>query len=421
MIIILILLFILSPIPIYAYLDPGSGAVLINLIIAGIAALLYSLKNIIFKLFSKDKNPKKNKESNKVGILSEGKQYWATFQPIINAFIKYKIPFSYYTLDIEDPALTIDNDLMESQFLGYKKWGFARASLLKIENLICTTPNIGCAEYPIRKSPNIKNLIHIFHSINDLAMYKKGSLDYYDIVLMVGPFQEKSIRELEQKRNLKPKKLINVGLPYLDVYSSDNDIIIKSDTALKTILIGSSWGDKGLLKVYGTEFITKLAAYGYEIIIRPHPQSFISELDLIKKLKGETKNFNNIHWDDSISPVESMKKADILISDTSSLRFDFAFIYNKPVITLKIETEEMPGYERDELDSIWMEYAEKEIGPILTKESLDMIKDYIEKALTEFNAHRILKFRNETIVNYGKAGEAIAEYFIKYSIEGGNN
>jgi len=421
MIFILILWLLISPVPIYAYLDPGSGAVLINIIIAGIAALLYSFKNVILRLFGKNPPPKSQADRNLVGILSEGKQYWATFKPIINTFLENKIPFSYYTLDIGDPALTIDNELMDSHFLGFKKWGFSRASVLKIDNLLCTTPNIGCSGYPIKKSPDIKNLIHIFHSINDLAMYKKGSLDNYDTVFMVGPFQEKSIRELETKRNLKLKKLVNIGLPYLDVYLESNNKVERNNENKKTILIGTSWGDKGLLKVYGIDFIKQLVAYDYNVIIRPHPQSYISENDLIKKLKNETKYLPNVVWDDTISPVESMRKADILISDTSSLRFDFAFIFNKPVITLQIKTELMPGYERDDLSSIWMEEAEKKIGPIINKDSIYNINEIIEKAVEEFNPNRIINFRNETVVNYGKAGEAIAEYFSDYAIKGDND
>lgn len=421
MILIFVLWLLISPATVYAYLDPGSGAVLVNIIIAGIAALLYSFKNVILRLFGKNSPIKDQANSKQIGILSEGKQYSATFQPIINAFLEHKIPFSYYTLDIDDPALTIDNELMDSHFLGFKKWGFSRASILKVDNLLCTTPNIGVSGYPIKKSPNIKNLIHIFHSINDLAMYKQGSLDNYDTVLMVGPFQEKSIRELETKRNLKLKKLVSIGLPYLDVYSESNNKDVKNNDSQKTILIGSSWGDKGLLKVYGIDFIKQLVAYDYNVIIRPHPQSYISERDFIKKLKNETKYLHNVLWDDSISPVGSMVKADILISDTSSLRFDFAFIFNKPVITLQINTELMPGYERYDLSSIWMEEAEKKIGPIINKDSIYNINEIIEKAIEEFHPNRIINFRNETVVNYGKAGEAIAEYFSAYALKGDND
>ena len=42
MYLILIIILLLAPGAAYGYLDPGSGAVLINLIIAGVAALLCS-------------------------------------------------------------------------------------------------------------------------------------------------------------------------------------------------------------------------------------------------------------------------------------------------------------------------------------------------------------------------------------------
>ena len=38
-----------------------------------------------------------------------------------------------------------------------------------------------------------------------------------------------------------------------------------------------------------------------------------------------------------------MNKSNILISDTSSIRFDFLFVHEKPVITLDINKDEMKG------------------------------------------------------------------------------
>ena len=44
-----------------------------------------------------------------------------------------------------------------------------------------------------------------------------------------------------------------------------------------------------------------------------------------------------------------MNKSNILISDTSSIRFDFLFVHKKPVITLDINRDEMKGYERESI------------------------------------------------------------------------
>ncbi len=411
MVILLIVLYLLSPSASYAYLDPGTGAVLINLLIAGVATLIYSLKGIFFRLLGR-KQPETKAISavSPIAILSEGKQYWATFEPIVKGFIALGLKFRYYTLDIEDPALLIEHELMDSRFLGFGAWKYGKAGNIRAEYLLCTTPNIGCKGYPLRRSPHTRNLIHVFHSINDLSMYKIGSLDFYDAVVLVGEFQTASIRELEKKRSLKPKQLIPLGLPYLDVYCKNKqDKTEKAET--KTILIGSSWGSKGLLAHYGTGFIVQLANLGYHIIVRPHPQSLVSEQEMINRCKRQLAGYKNVVWDTQISPSEAMNKADLLISDTSSLRFDFAFIYEKPVITLDIPLAAMPGYERDQLSAIWSDVAGAKIGFVLSEADLDCLGEYVERSCQAGTTEKIKHFRAETVVNYGHSGLAIARYF----------
>ena len=126
-------------------------------------------------------------------------------------------------------------------------------------------------------------MAHVFHSISDISIYRKGSLDHYDSVLLVGEFQKESIRFLERKRNLKPKKLISIGVPYIDSLIKE---VKKERRSNKTILIGSSWGEKGCLRNYGSDFIKQLAEKKYNIIVRPHPHSMIYEKDFIIRIKG---------------------------------------------------------------------------------------------------------------------------------------
>ncbi|HOH46250.1 MAG TPA: CDP-glycerol glycerophosphotransferase family protein [Candidatus Cloacimonadota bacterium] len=395
----------------FGYLDPGTGAALINLLIAGVATLIYSLKGFIFSLFSKGHNKVKKTSSEKtLAILSEGKMYHTTFEPIIKSLIDAKIEFNYYTLDVEDPALLIDNDYMHSEFLGYGHWASIKAGNIKADYLLCTTPNIGSKGYPIRRSPRVECLVHVFHSINDLSMYRVGSLDHYDMVIQVGDFQTASIRALEKKRRLKEKRLVTLGIPYLDLYSLGKTEVPLEKQGI-AVLIGSSWGKKGLLSYYGTNFIKDIAEKGYQITIRPHPQSMATEQGFISKCRAELEQYKNVTWDTDPNPITAMNQADLLISDTSSLRFDFAFVYEKPVITMEIPEQAMPGYEREELPGIWASTIEQEIGLYLKEADVSQISDYIERAMAEYSPERIRKIRSTTVVNYAQCGPAIAEFF----------
>lgn len=403
-----VLLFFLLPKLAYCYLDPGTGTALINIVIAGGVALTYSLKGIFIKLIRKEnKETSKTinrRETKKISIFSEGKQYWNSYKTIINELIESKITFYYYTLDIEDPALTIESKYMISKFLGYGIGQKANFMTIKSDILLTTTTNIGVKGY-LPKPKKVKKMIHFFHSVCDISMYKKYSLDSYDAVFMAGNFQQKSIREIENKRNTKRKKLISLGLPYLDDLLENKYIPdIKEDT--KTILIGSSWGEKGLLNYYGTDFIKQISELDYKIIIRPHPQSLKTEKSLIKNCMNELKGIQNVVWDETVDPTISMGVSDLLISDTSSIRYDYAFIYGKPVITLDIPVEAMQGYEREDLESIWSDEASSSIGLVLNNSEMNDLKNCVLKTFEEFDKSRLQTIRNTTVSHFGHSAEA---------------
>tara|TARA_B100000686_G_scaffold343630_1_gene424805 strand:- start:7881 stop:8873 length:993 start_codon:yes stop_codon:yes gene_type:complete len=327
----------------------------------------------------------------------------------VESFIKKEIYISYYTLDYKDEILKIKSKYLYSKYLGYKFLAYIRFSMIESDYLLSSTPNIGNPTYPLKKPKMVKNLVHIFHSISDISIYRKGSLDYYDSVILGGKFQEKSIRELEQLRGLKKKKLLPLGVPYLD-------FLIKKKTILnndnKTILIGSSWGNKGCLRIYGIDFIKELSKMKFNIIVRPHPHSFKYEKRFITKCKNELEKIQNIRWDDSACPSESMNMSDLLISDTSSLRFDFIFIHEKPVITLDIKANEMTGYERQYLSKNWTDTSNYEIGPVINKKSINTIEKEINSLLKNFKKSKIKNFRANTIYNFGMGSDSITEYFL---------
>jgi hypothetical protein len=415
-----VIVVIFLPSSLFGYLDPGTGTALVSLIIAGISSLIFFMKGIIIRLLKGDKAVSKDRDrGHKIAILSEGKQYFGTFAPILRSLIKQKQHFDYYSLDEADPALEIEDQYMHSKFLGFGNVSYYKASNIKADILLTTTPNIGNKNYPVKRPDQVKELVHVFHSVDDISMYKQGSLDYYDKVILSGDFQKASIREIERVRNLPEKKLVVLGLPYFDelIRECKPEESTGSNT---TILIGSSWGEKGCLKSYGADFIIAIAQAGYEVIIRPHPQSFISEPEFIESMQKLLEGYRNIHWDRAVSPSEAMNKADILISDTSSIRFDFAFIYEKPVITLAISSSEMPGYERDYVSNDWRSEAAEIIGTVLDKKEIENIALIIKQVLQNYKSDKIEKFREQTIRNFGKSGEAIATYLINLAKESDN-
>ena len=409
----------LLPAPAYAYLDPGTGIALVYASFSFIGAIFFSLKGVFYALVGKKgADDDFIAENHDIVIFSEGKAYWYTFKPIVEALLRKGQPFSYYTMDIEDPCLTIDHPRLFNRYIGSGNRAFAKIGNIKAGILLSTTPNIGTQGYPIPKSSNVGELIHVFHSFEDLCVYHRGSLDHYDSVFLVGAFEEPIIRKLEDIRQLPKKSLIPGGLPYIDELLAQKEKMLSEaaapvESGLKTVLIAPSWGEKGCLKEYGWDFVELLAQAGYEVIIRPHPQSWRVEADFMKDLESKLSRYANIGWDKEVDATPSFLRADILVSDMSSVRFDFLLLYQKPVITLEIPAESMQDFERVDLQESWKEVEIAKFSPRLGHGDINRIVEVVRQTMERQDiTDAILSFREKNLYNLGNSGEAIADYLM---------
>ena len=403
----------------YAYLDPGTGNAIIYVFISLLGALLYASKGAFYSLLKlAGKNDTKNKVAvgsmtghDRLAIFSEGKSYLNTFKPIVDALIARNYPFSYYTMDVHDPLLEIDNENMRSLLIGNGSMAYSKMGRLHADIMLSTTPNIGTPGYPIKRSPNVKSLVHVFHSVVGIEFYHKHSLDNYDAALIGGNCMIPSIRKVEELRNLKAKTLVAAGLPYFDVLASKMRQPLPA-TDGKTILVAPSWGTKGCLSVYGVDFIRQLAEAGYNVILRPHPQSYKAEQKMLDDAHKELDHLPNFTWDSEIDGSLSMEKADLLISDTSNIRMDFALLYERPVITLDTPVTDFENWEFADLDEIWMETMADKIGIRLDKEHISEIVEKTAEVLNKAERRDFSELRDGCVANFRHSGDFIADYLI---------
>jgi len=405
-----------------AYLDPGSGNAIIYLLLSLAGAFVYYTKSFFYKIVGiiTGKNVKVDSEE-KIAIFSEGKNYWLTYKPIVEELISQKIPFIYYSMDIHDPALTIDNEYMHSKYIGSSNRAYAKVGSLKTKILLTTTPNIGCPEYPLRKPAKVDKLCHVWHSISDSSVYHLGALDHYDVALTVGDWVETPLRQIEKIRKLNKKEIIPVGLPYFDELKKKHDeklthhITCKdseesnSQSEQKVILVAPSWGTKSCLRVYGTDFIKDALEQGFGIIYRPHPQSIKIENDFVQNVFSQFKSYKNFSFDNNPDGTESMMKSDMMISDKSGVRFDYAFLYEKPVLTLDFPSDLLEEYEAILLGRVWGEQESELIGVRLQPTAKEKIMDSIKQTLN-FKGSEIKKLRESLLKNYGSSAEHIVHW-----------
>lgn len=296
--------------------------------------------------------------------------------------------------------------LVHPRFIGKSNTAYTALGFLQTKVFVLTTPGIDVLQ--IRRSPGVRRYVHVVHAVGDIHTYKLFSFDYYDAVYCSGPGQVASLRALEAIRGTRPKALSEVGCAYLD------GLVARAASAPepgeKTVIVAPTWGRNGLLTRTGARIPKMLAQAGYDVILRPHPQSFVSEPELMEKLAQELSEFKNVRWDRNPDGFASLSQARLMVSDISGVIFDFAFVFLRPVVSVGagplkdgFEAWEIPheAWEMSALDTLG-----RRVLPGHEDEVLGAVQSLLADPQTARG--RIAELRNANVVNFGCAGMPIA-------------
>lgn len=398
------------------YIDPGTGSMLFSILIGAAATLFFVAKAAWIKLKillsgKKDGSGVVDASYKTYVIYNEGNQYWNVFKPVTDEFEKRKIPLMYYTSSKTDPIFDQKYEFVTSEYIGEGNTAFAKLNMLSAGFVLMTTP--GLQVYQLKRSKSVKHYSHVLHMPNDATTYRLFGLDYFDSVLLTGDYQKDDIRTLEKNRGINSKDLVTVGCSYLDVLSEKINSLPAEENHVFTVLVSPSWGEVGVLKRFGERLLDPLAATGWKIIVRPHPQSKKSEADMLKRLEERYKDNANVEWDYNRDNIYSMKKADIMISDFSGIVFDYTFLCNKPVMYVNTDMDLRPYDAYDLNKQLWQFSVLEKMGIKLEEKDFANIKEVIQNASDSPELAEQRKIAKETAwMNIGKAGEKIADYMI---------
>ncbi len=411
----LLLLGCICPAPAYAYLDPGTGSMLVSALIGISATLFFLLKNFYYKavnLFYFATGRAVPKSEGAIVFYGEGRQYWNTFKPILEEFESRGAPAIYLAADEADPALQREWRHISVRHIGMGNRGFSVLNMLEADICVMTTPGLDVLQ--IRRSPGVKHYCHIVHAVTDMALYKLYSFDYFDSVMCSGAHQIKSLRHLESARSMPSKLLLETGCCYMDTLA---DAVTQAGAlapdhepeAGPRILYAPTWGANGLLRRFGPDLLLPLAKAGYRLTLRPHPQSFISETELIDSLRKALEPYPNVQWDNAPTALEAMRNSDVLVSDLSGIVFDYAFVLERPVITVTF-TPDLRGMDGMDLPfQAWELEVLPQLGARLDPADIGKLPNIIA-ALPERAAFaaRMRALRDESVYNFGQGSKAAA-------------
>ncbi len=396
------------------YIDPGTGSMLFAILVGILGTLRYLFKNGLVRLrFLLNGGKKTDTNTDRIPfvIFSDDKRYWTVFEPVCREFDRRGVDIVYMTASPDDPALDNSYAHVKAQFIGKNNKAFAKMNFLNASIVISTTP--GLDVYQWKRSKDVSFYVHMLHAATEVVQYRMFGIDYYDAVLLSANYQKRDIRNLEKMRGLPSKELVMTGIPYMDEMAKKLSQKGRAHSDGCTVLLAPSWGKSAIFQKYGGKIIEMLLNTGYHIIIRPHPQSFTSEQEMLEKIMAQYPASTQLEWNRDNDNFDVLNRADIMISDFSGVIFDFALIYDKPVIYADTEFDSSP-YDAWWLDyQLWTFSALPQIGQKLTMENLDSLKDMIDTCLKSPKyAQGRRKIRKETWNCQGEGTKLTVDYLL---------
>ena len=396
------------------YIDPGTGSMLFTILIGVIGAAVYSLRMLVIKLRFRLTGGKTKSGTEKLPfvIFSDDKRYWTVFEPICREMDRRGRDVVYMTASEDDPALKNPYPHVKAQFIGEGNKAFTRLNFLNAAIVLSTTP--GLEVYQWKRAKDVQFYVHIAHAASDITMYRMFGIDYYDAVLLSGEYQVGQVRALEQLRELPEKELVKVGIPYMDEMAARLRAAGPAPEHPRTVLLAPSWGKSALFSVYGGKIIETLLKTGYHVIVRPHPQSFKSETEMIEKLMAEYPASDRLEWNRDTDNFEVLRRSDILVSDFSGVIFDFTLIFDKPVIYTD------PQFDVGLYDAWWLKEplwtvsALPRLGCQLKPENMGDLKSLIDECLSDPRyAEGRRQARAETWEHPGEGARRTVDYLLQ--------
>jgi len=358
------------------------------------------------------KTPKTDKS---IVFYSEHEGYYPNFEGLIEELTgKHGQTICYITSDPKDPILKTSEPRIKP-FYSSTLLAFLMA-MIDCKAFVITMTDLN--QFHIKRSMNPVHYFYVFHSlVSTHMMYLGGAFDHYDTILCTGPHHEKEIRRREGLNSLPPKRLVEAGYYRLERvyekyknYPSDK----LSSSTKGTILIAPSWGDANVLESCGQRLVGLLLNAGYEVIVRPHPETVRRSPDLVSGFASEFGENPAFTLETSVATDDSMLKADILICDCSGIALEYAFGTERPVLFLDVPLKiRNPEYEELGIEPLEFSLRTK-IGVIASSEDLEAIPQVISDLRAKSASYRqsIAELREQNVYAFGRSSEIGAQCIV---------
>ena len=350
---------------------------------------------------------------------SESNGFYKYFKGIIEYLLEHtNIIIHYITSDYNDNIFNLEkeNKQIKAYYIDEKKL-ITLMMKMDADVVIMTMPDLD--SYHIKRSYVRKDIKYIFipHGIDSINLTQRyKSINAYDIFFACGKYQRIEAEKTYELFNIN-RTIFNWGYSLLDEMIMEYEKKSKNtNKKTKSILIAPSWQKDNICDLCLDNLLDKLKnEKNYEIIVRPHPQEVRHMKEKFEALKEKYKKNKNIIIQTDFSKNDTIFNADILITDWSSIGYEYAYTTKKPVIFIDTPMKIMnPNYKDIDVEPINV-WSRNIIGKSIKVEEIDKINDVIQYLLKNSNKYEkdITKLLNDSIYNLGSSNEKGAEFVIE--------
>ncbi len=343
-----------------------------------------------------------NKTKKNLVFYSEASGFYKYFKGMIDYVLNNsKIVVHYLTSDLEDQVFKIEHPRFKAYYCGPKK---LITTLMKLECKVAVFTMPDLQKYQYKRSIVNKNIeyIYVHHGFNSLTLtIRKNSLDHFDTIFCFGKNYNEEIRAMEKYYGSKEKKLIDTGY---DLFYKLKKEYQPKQNEQKTIIIAPSWQKDNIFDSCIHLIMKELENTNYKVILRPHPEyikRFPQKIELLKTKYPDSMQLNF---------KTEILDADLVISDWSSVAWEFSYATNKPALFINTPMKIMnPDWEKYGLVPLEISLREK-IGLSVDIDKISTLNEKINQLSKIENPKNIIE---DIMYDNSLANEKSGEYIIK--------
>ena len=281
--------------------------------------------------------------------------------------------------------------------------------ILNCKFMIMTLADLG---NPFQKSRFCKYYVYFFHAIASThKIYTKTAFKNYDIILTNGEYQFKELRLAEKQFNFPKKEIVNSGYFFLDNIKKKANLHIKEK---RSVLFAPSWNynKENLFDDFSIDIISNLLSNNFIVTLRPHPEHYKRSKNIINKINEIFLDNKSFSLDKNISNLKSLERAEIIITDSSSIVFEFMLIFKRPVIYLDYK-DKIHNIDMDKVSITTIEDEFKIIfGNKLNVKKLNELPNLCENLINNNNvsSHLVDLFEKKYLSNVNDSASFAANY-----------